>query len=530
MTVDAALGYGTPLGPAQSLAGVTAEGYEFQVTGNAEAAAALLRAGDDLTQARAHLRHALKCLKAKRYLIDLMWAYYDGDHPALWLTTKLQDTFGARLATNLQDNFCDLAVDALVHRLNVSGWADREEPGETANPAGTPEGQEVETDEATDLAEAMAAEAVWSDNDLDMEQEDLYRHSMIAGSAYAIVWPRQGGGYDIAANDARTVHVEYGSLKRTDRKWAAKVWWDSDRGVWSAVLYYPDRIVRLTGDKSQRADATDLDPDRFGLDPQDAGGPHAFGKVPVVPFDRRRNGPSRLKSLVPIQDKINKLASNKMVAAEFGAFRQRYFLTTQNLDSQSLRNSPDHAIVLDPGLTDSRTQVGEFDATPLANYDQSIDAEIDKFFTVALLPRALRHGSSTRVPATGEGIKADEGPFVALADSYVKRFSAAWTDVMELCGLNVEPVWAETHVNSDLGTGQTVKAYTDAGAPLPIVLAKYAGWTEQEVDEVRAEAQAAKAEAKQAQIDAMRAFDAGGDTPAGPDTATPAGTPTPPEG
>lgn len=486
----------------------------------------------DLERVRRDLKRGIEAIKAKRPVIDLAWSYYDGDHPALWLTAKLQEVFGSRLASNLADNYCETAIDAVLDRLNVVGFADRVEPGtveqeSNASPLGiAPQSDlaDVADDNANaptldvlaPVTDAMLAERVWADNDLDLEQEDLYRHATVAGEGYAIVWPSEdGSGYDVVVNDPRTVHVQYGSLRRTDVRWAVKVWHSEDDRRWRATVYYPDRVVRLVAPITTTPDDEPA-AHTFTLDADDAGGAHGFGRVPVVPFNRRRNSPSRLRNLIPIQDKINKLAANKMVAAEFGAFRQRYVLSTQAFADGVLKNSPDHAWLLDPGTPDAPTKVGEFAVTELANYDLSTEAEVRKFFTIARLPKHMMSNPGT--PPSGDAVRADEGPFVALCDAYVSRFGASWRDVFDLCGLNVEPVWGERESNGDLSTAQTVKTYTDAGAPLGVALRKYAGWNDAELGEVEAkqaaDAERAEAAAAQAGVLAMQAFGAvGADTP-----------------
>lgn len=470
-------------------------------------AAALL---SDLQGARANLKTAINALTLKRPVCDYAWRYYDGDHPTLWMTEKMGEMFKG-MATRLQDNLCGLAVDSVLSRLEVTGWAPKAVltvPGETAS------GDE-ENRRASDELNVAAAQAVWDANSLDLEQEDLYRHSLVSATGYVLVWPGEDGVPEAIPQDPRTIHIHYGSMRLSDRRWAAKVWYDYDTGFWRGNVYYAgegggqSRVVRLVvlakSDPQRVPEA-----ERFTLDPNDPGGFSGLPSTacPIVPFERRRNGKSRLYDLVPIQDKINKLAANKMVAAEFGAFRQRWILTTQDVPSAALRNAPDRALVLDPGLPDGQTRVGEFAITELSNYDGAIAAETEKFFTVAGLPRHMIVGNSAS-GLSGEFIRADEGPFVSLVDSYVARFTASWTDVMGLMGISAVPVWKDTEVSNDKGTAETVKTFTDAGVPLGLALGKYAGWSEEETAEAQAAASAAAQQAASAGALALSAFDQG---------------------
>ena len=55
--------------------------------------------------------------------------------------------------------------------------------------------------------------------------------------------------------------------------------------------------------------------------------PNPLGDVPVVPLANKpgllRGGESDLKPAMPIQNAINKLCTDMLVASEYGAFRQR---------------------------------------------------------------------------------------------------------------------------------------------------------------------------------------------------------------
>lgn len=446
-----------------------------------------------LNDSRRLLRDGLAKISVRRAHIDTAWRYYEGDHPALWMTDKMGDLFKG-MASNLSDNLCGLAVDSVLNRLRVTGWTD--------------------TDPVLDMAgdvavtQAQAAQALWSINSLDLEQEDLYRHALVSSVGYVLAWPDERGLPDVTVQDPRSTWVEYRGATG-ERLWGLRTW--HDEGTWHANLYHPDRVVRLV--VPGRSDSKRLpDSGRFVLDGDDPGGPSplAVQQVALVPFQRRRGAPGYLKSLIPVQDKINKLAANKMVAAEFAAFRQRVFITTQSLPDNAITNAPDRAIVLDPGSPDAPTSVQEFAVTELSNYDQSIAAEVAKFATIAPLPRHLILGDGG-APPSGEQVKADEGPFVALVDAYVDRFGAAWSDVVGLFGIAAGPAWADTTVHNDEAVARTVKTFVDAGVPAGLALQRYAGWSEDEVAEVDAATSAQAVQAAAAGAVALAAFDQGAD-------------------
>lgn len=456
-------------------------------------------------QVRRDLATGLDRLGAKKADIDLAERYWSGDHPKLWLTEKLRAAFGKEFdSRRLSDNFCRLTVEAAVQRLIILGW----------------EGVTIRT-QGGDLpsGDVKQAEAVWGDNDLDGGgQEELWRLAGYAGEAYVIVWPRDeadGPGFDVAVNDPRLVHIEYGSRRRSDRRWALKVWHDGE--AWRANVYYPDEVVRFVTAPTKANDGTTLRADVFRLDEEDPGGPHDFGVVPVVRVAQARARWSRLADVIPVQDKINKLGANKMVAGEFLAFPQRYVLTAdETLKDEALRASPGAVWRIDPGgpteddlpgTGAAPTKVGEFAAADLAIYDKAIDAEVDKLFTIAPLPKHMRvnPGSSP----SGDAIKADEGPFVMVVKDLQQLYGAALRDVMGLCGLNVEPVWGDPEVHNVETQARSVLALVQAGVPVTLAVARVARWTAIEVKELEAEVRRQAAERASAGALALAAADQG---------------------
>ena len=211
----------------------------------------------------------------------------------------------------------------------------------------------------------------------------------------------------------------------------------------------------------------------FGPDPQDPGGPHGMGQVPVVRFSRNFQGRSRLDDAIPIQDRINKLTADKIVAAEFGAFPQRWALTHDEPPDRALRAGPGAVWTFAPTSVDpepggarepATTSVGQFPTTQLGNYDSTIQREVEAFFTLAELPRHLLVSPTGLL--TGEAIKADEGPMVAAVRGWIKAFTAAWKQVMDLAGATVDDVaWQSVEVHNEMTQAEVYVALTQGGFP-----------------------------------------------------------------
>lgn len=408
---------------------------------------------------RQHLQVALRQIQSKRLLLDRRWSYYLGKHSEKVLSRKLHETLGTTVSNveTLFSNYCGLVVDAPLARLKVVGWA-----------------------KGTQDAVAAAAD-VWEDNDLDLEGEEIHRHAIAAGEVYVLVWARTDPDtgapefdetgrplYDLSLQDARLVHVEYRSRRRRDRAWAAKIWLDWN--TWRAILYYPDEIIRLQTAPHEPPGPCPQDPTMFFPDEADSGGPHAFGSVPMVRFSRTWDGRSRLDDVIPVQDRINRLTADKVVAAEFGAFPQRWALTNDDPPPDALRAGPGGVWVIPPrsvstdGGEEAPTTVGQFPSADLLNYDQTIQRETNALFSIAQLPRHLLVDPG--VAPSGEAVLADEAPMVAQVRGYRDMFTASWRDVMNLIGLEVEPAWQDIEVHNELTSAQTLQALTTAGLPL----------------------------------------------------------------
>ena len=448
------------------------------------------------------LKCAIAEIRKKTIDINRMYDYYYGDHPQVWLTDKIRSMFKA-LADQMPENYCGVAIDAPLRRLRVTGFTSLVNAEETAQVDENAPTQAMSVDD-------IAVQAEWAKNRLDRKQKSVYRSAMVAGEGYLFVWPSDEGGYDITYNDARLVHWH-----TTDGEvdHVAKVWLDESEARWRAwILYDSGDSIRLRGINQIKSGASRTDiPEagKFEVDPDDPGGPHGFDRVPVFRFaEDEETRCSRLKSLTPQQDKINKLESNKMVAAEFGAFKQRAYLTTQAIDKESVKQEPDHAIHLHPGgdseLGEAPTSIFEFSATDLSNYDNTKQTEINAFFTIANLPRHLmiNPGASP----SGAAITADEGPFVELILDMHEWIGATWRELWGMLGYDVEPTWKNPKTDDDQATANTVKTMTDAGVPVDLAVRKYANWDGDEIDQLQASLETkaqADANRQQAMIQAL---------------------------
>lgn len=377
------------------------------------------------------------------------WNYYVGRHPKVYATPKLRQVFRT-LADRFDENYCGLAINTRLSRLEVTGW----------------EGPQADQ-----------AEEVWTRSRLHQRQGRLWRYALVHARAYLIADPDADGGPRLRINSATLVYGEPEDDDPDVMRWLGKVW--ADGPGWKATLWYPDGTFLLTSRKKNPRDLSG-----YVLDDEV---PNATdGVVPGVELNPYDDGQPLIDAISGLQDRINKMASNKFVVAEFAAHDQRVFFTRQAVTPYDLQNAPDRAIVLDPGEAGAQASVTQLAGSDLAKIDSSKSEEVDSLFTIATLPRHLRVNPGS--DPSGDAIKADEGPFVETIRDVQREMGAALQTAMGLLGIDAEPVWRDPTVHNDLTNAQVIQTLNDAGVPPKSTLSRYAGWTQDEVDEAMAAA------------------------------------------
>lgn len=385
------------------------------------------------TQNRAHL---------------IRWGYYIGQQPKIYLTPKLAETFRS-LSDSLTENYCGLAVNSRIHRLEITGF---DGPG------------------------SVSATEMWEKQAYPLRQDVLYRWGLVHGHAYLVV--SEDG---VTANPATVMFAMPDPDDWMNVAWAGKCW--AENGEWYVTIWDDQNVRRYRAKAPNRKQLkSNIQPPggkEFALESEER---HRFDRVPVVSMNPYGYlGAPLLDQISPIQDRINKITANKLVAAEFGAFKQRIFFTRQQLTPEAIRQQPDTAIVLDPGDNDAKASVQELGGTDLRNYDDAKNSEVDALFTIASLPRHLRVNPGAA--ASGEAIKADEGPFVEALHDHQREFGQGITQAFEMLNMEVEPIWRDVTVNDDKANAEIVATLVGAGIPWQVAATKYLGLSPDEVAE-----------------------------------------------
>jgi hypothetical protein len=386
-----------------------------------------------------------KRLDNRRPALDLLHRYYAGDQPLAFASTDFRSAFAQRFR-HFSANFCKLVVQAVEERLTVTGFR----LGEA--------GQQADSD----------AWDIWQANQLDEQSQRAHREALISGEASVLVWPGDDTPL-LRVQDPAKVIVAYGDdpLERV----AALKKWEALNGTKLATLYFPDRLEKYQWTTNGRG--SDGRFNSGGWEPRAVPGeawplPNPLGVVPIVPLANDPSldgvGTSEIASVLPLQDALNKLYLDMLLASETGAFRQRWATGIEiPVDPESGRPLEPWKAAIDRWASTAApdAKFGTFDATDLGPYVRSIEQTIQIIASTTRTPPHYLLGQAGSFPS-GESLRAAETGLVAKALRRQRDFGEGWEEAMRLAFLTLgdtvrssatdaETIWkdAETKTESE---------------------------------------------------------------------------------
>jgi hypothetical protein len=372
-------------------------------------------AADDITWCLAEFA-------ARRGGYALYHAYLRGDHRLTFATKGYKAAFKA-LLVGLRCNLCPRMVHALTDRLKVTGFEAHD--AETSDQ----EGGGV----AARRAAAKNAWALWQDGRLDRHENRIYTEAVATGDAYLLVWPDPDDPMVpcFYPQSADQVVMRYDAERPGVPTLAAKFWRDEKNTKrYRLNLYYADRIEKYTTPDRTNAPSKAAD---FALLPgADGEIANPYGRVPVFhyPFEGGLGqcGQAELRDIIPLQDGMNKELCDMLVASEFGAFPQKWAIgvdpDAEEGDENALRAGIDRLVT----VLNKDAKLGQFDATDLAAYRETIFAFAELMALVKGIPmHVLRMGGT--IPS-GESLKTAEAPLVSRVEDTQTDFGDVWEDAL----------------------------------------------------------------------------------------------------
>lgn len=446
------------------------------------------------------VKRAFKALDSKKAGYTAYFDYYDGDQPVLYTANRLQQIFKGIDAV-FTENWCAVVVDATKARINLSSI--------TVPPS------------VADLWQD-----IWDGSELQLESDDAHESCLVTGESFIVAWPDDDGVPQAYYNDPRLCHVFYSQANPRVKEFAAK-WYAEPSGAVKLTLYYPDKLEYYIANRAPSTYSS------FEPDPEEPEALNPYGEIPVFHLRlAKRTVKSDLKSVIPIQNGINKLLADMMVAAEYGAFKQRYVISNSDTAGK-LKNAPNEIWHVPAGDgMGQQSQIGQLEPTDLSNYLGAIDNLSLAVSSITQTPKHFFFNQGGNV--SGEALIAMEAPLNRKALDRIERFTPVWRDLtrflLKIAGhtvgeFEIDPIFDQPATVQPLTSAQILQTYRSAGLPL-ITSARWAGRTAQEIEDLKADLIAEKrdqnAALAKALLDAQRSFNQPVEDDSTPDDKQPA--------
>jgi len=418
--------------------------------------------------------------------------YYDGDHNTQ-LTERQRRYLQVKLGDEFNANHCPTVVDAVSERLHVTGFKS---------------------------ADSRLAERLWGwwqDNRMDALQGIVHLAAVRDGDAYLIAeWDEDEGrpvfSDELAYDGSEGVRVHYSSEQRRRIAFASK-WWETEieesgeaQAAKRCNLYYPDRIekyVYLQTEAGGHWQPYREDPaDRWPIPWVDEAG-KPLG-VPVVHFRNKGQGynygQSELKSVVPLQNALNKAIIDLLAAADTTAFRIFWMIGD---DPSGLEIAPGSWVFSKrPPSGEQGAAMGFFPGENLQPLISFSDAFVMEIARVSRTPISFFQVSGHR-PAEGT-LKQEEVGLVAKVKRCQVAFGNAWEDAMRMAvrlynafGAQVpgeqldaiaqlDTLWADPETRNARDHLEALKLKAELGVPVETLWGEM-GYSAQEIAEMRAQ-------------------------------------------
>jgi hypothetical protein len=446
-------------------------------------------------------------------------AYYDGNHPLQFATSKFREAFG-NLFGAFADNWCQIVVDSSVERLEIVGFS----IGGSAS------------DQAW---------ALWQANALTVESVIAHTEAGKCGRCYLLVDPNGDEGPRITVEHPEQMVVANDPGDRRKRLAALKRWEGDDRHHY-VTLYLPDQVFKWESAEPVHQAGGPIEWVERSDDLHESSNP--LGVVPAIPLE---NNPgllgrphSDLDSAIPLQNAVNKICTDMIVSSEYGAFPQRV-LTGVDVPKDPETGQP----IKDDEMKAAMSRLWTF-KSPDVSAIQLPAADMNNF--VVSIEMLIQHlAAQTRTPPhyllakmvnlSGDALATAEAGLVEKCEKKILFFSDPWEEAMALAltaagtdtlPADVESIWKNPErISQAQLTDASVKKKVSLDVPVEQIWLEL-GYTPEKIKEMakvlEGKEEAALAAAALAQEAAVRESVAVGTPPGEP--APPGTQPPAPQG
>jgi hypothetical protein len=415
---------------------------------------------DDL-RARAQRKLDQQAGRVRRYQ-----QFYDGEAAVMALLgTEERQTF-LKFLRESHANWSELVVNAVAERLTVTGFRFG--------------------------ADSEQAWLLWQANQMDADAELVQTEALVTGQCPVLVQPDEDNpsGVSITAESPLEACVLYEPGNRRRRTAGFKRFTDDTGEQYlTDVLLLPDVIATWLPNAGQPV----IEQNPSGV----------VGMVEITP-QPRLGGPGRseLDPVIPIQDRINTTIFNRLVATDYGAFRQiwatgvkmaREVIQTDD-GGETTRTVRPYDVGANRLLVNERPEgrFGSFPESSLSGYLSSVEQDVTMLAAITQTPAHYLLGQMVNLSA--DAIRAAEAGLVAKVSRRALHIGEDWETVMRIAlglvgsaaatNLEAEVIWGDWETRSE---GQRVDALVKMGSlgvPRQVLWERW-GATQQEIDRWR---------------------------------------------
>ncbi|MGW5735725.1 MULTISPECIES: phage portal protein [Streptomyces] len=427
---------------------------------------------------RARIMAAYNGLRADNERLTRIDRYARGRQAAPFLPRKSNPEF-QDLAKRSQNNLIPLIVDAPVNAITVDGYVRGENKKDLP-----PEWED------------------WTLNRLNERQSHIHRAALEAGHAFVTVLP------DIK-DPKRSVVRGYHALTFFTH------YVDPAYDEFPLYAIHVENISPIIG-TSEPIKGTFID-EKFVYELEFKNDvpkilrrrPHGMPVCPVVRFatqlDLQGRSTGLVEPILPVQDRINQISLNKLIAQHMTSFMIRTATglapvpaLDENGNEQYDENGHMKVIppVIDPSTmlvsADPATKFGSIPGGSTKDMQEAEEQAIQHLCMVTQTPPTYLLGQMANLSA--DALAAAESAFKRKLSEIQSNFGEAWASVMRLCAFvrgdktgyedtDSVVMWADTSNRSLAQAADAGLKLTQMGVPTEIVLRKMPGFSETDIEE-----------------------------------------------
>jgi len=391
-----------------------------------------------------------QALQAQRVRCVKYLDLYDGGVNATMMTGESRQLF-RRLMKEARTNWCELVVNAVAERLAVQGFSFGDPDIDALvwdiwqASAMDADGEMVQTDA---LVCANCPTSVWPDDDSPMGVTIYPEHPMQTVLLYAPGQRRR----PVAAFKSVLDTLTLGNVADTEHE----------------VLITPDAAVTWLGSREPVYQE------------------NSTGSVPyvdVVPAPRTIGPPrSELHAAATIQQRINTTIYNRLVATDFGAFRQ-ITATGVKLRQADGTLAPPFNVGADRllGSENENAKIGVIPESNLSGYLDAVKEDVAALAAITQTPPHYLLGQI--VNASGDALKAAESGLVSKVQRRAAHIGEAWEEVARLAlgfignpgavNFSAQVIWRDFETRSEAVVVDALSKMAQLGVPRDVLWAKW---------------------------------------------------------